>query len=356
MTVANTTIKPKTLNILLLYTVSLITTNDKKNCTKLAQNINMDYDSFNRLLEQESNCKDYLLRKAIATIKFFIAEIGITGWIIGDDTIISKPFSERVTGTSEQYDTVAHTSNLALVPVVIAWTNGITTIPIAFKQFYKKEVAGDLYKSKIELMIELLELVKKNDIPFIGAFFDGLYATNELIEYCNTKNICFVMRLKSNSVITNHNGKSQAKKHPDLHLHRNSRSKKTKAQWQGFELIFATEKFLRKNGEHKQVFIVSNMDLSAQELIACYRKRWNIEKMFRSTKQKLGLKDCQCYALHKQASHTALVFTSYIFLQLQLFENQSVNVESAQRRFCYTNSSFHNPSEDPAVLNFAHFA
>lgn len=49
-----------------------------------------------------------------------------------------------------------------------------------------------------------------------------------------------------------------------------------------------------------------------------YKKRWPIEKMFRTIKQHLGLQECQSTKMDTQLNHAAAVLLAYsniVFLQ-----------------------------------------
>jgi hypothetical protein len=356
MIAAKATIKTKILDTIILYTILLITTKERKTCVMLARHSETTHDRLNRLLKYGRECKDYLTQKAIASIKARVEITGIKGWLVGDDTLINKPFSRYITTSSEQYDTVKHVAEMAICPVVLAWTDGFCTIPIAFREFCNRDVAGDQYKSKIQMMIELLNLALLYQISFTAACFDGLYATKELITYCVTNKIPFVMRMKSNSVICNNSKKASLREHPDLRLRKNNHSQKTSAFWHNIDLFFVAEKIINKNEDSKIVYVVTNIDLPAKELLSAYHQRWNIEKMFRFCKQKLGLKDCQCFAPARQSSHISLVFLSYIFIQQQRLFDKNKTLEDIQRTFCDLKYDTTTLSKSPAIRNFFAYA
>ena len=57
--------------------------------------------------------------------------------------------------------------------------------------------------------------------------------------------------------------------------------------------------------------------------------RWNIEKFFRTAKQKLGLNDCQSRKKELQEKHLLNAFFAYALLQYNRKKKKLKNVESA---------------------------
>ena len=62
-----------------------------------------------------------------------------------------------------------------------------------------------------------------------------------------------------------------------------------------------------------------------------YRQRWNIETMFRTMKQLLGLSQCASRDLQRQYVHIYSVFFSYAFLQQEKLSNSLKNPETAAK-------------------------
>lgn len=62
-----------------------------------------------------------------------------------------------------------------------------------------------------------------------------------------------------------------------------------------------------------------------------YQIRWNIEKMFRTTKQHLGLQQCSARKMETHESHVASVFFAYALLQCE-GEKQNLTTPKAALR------------------------
>jgi hypothetical protein len=262
----------------------------------------------------------------------YIKSLSKKGYFIIDDSAINKEYSCVIQGTSEVFDSLTSRPCLGFSIITLVWTDGISTIPVAYTYWYNKNVIGDEYKSKIELSKELITLIPSS-IEFHGVVLDGLYASQEMMAFLIEKNIKFVMRAATNRVISCKGIKKTLKEHPALKLRKNEHSRTAEAQWNGLKLHFTSEKRKNKNGDTSIVFLVANFETDSKNCVAIYRLRWDIEIFYRTAKQSLGLKDCQStdLAMHKVRVYN--VFYIYAFLQHQKKLQKSLNVESVIRYF-----------------------
>jgi transposase len=77
----------------------------------------------------------------------------------------------------------------------------------------------------------------------------------------------------------------------------------------------------------KIVYLVTSEWTAPKRTINAYKKRWGIEKVFRTTKQHLGLRDCQARSASKQEAHIFAVFVTYAFLSIQKINHKTKNPE-----------------------------
>ncbi len=112
------------------YTLGLILSMEKRSCTNLSKLFDISHDTLYRFL-----CKHDLFLKFLPHIMIRIAhyfsQIG-EGFLILDDTSISKEFSKLIEGVFDVYDSLLGRPKRSLCIVVIAWSNGNITIPIGF--------------------------------------------------------------------------------------------------------------------------------------------------------------------------------------------------------------------------------
>jgi hypothetical protein len=310
----------------LKFTCGILLTQQKKTIPSLAKNLNSSTNELYRILKNQKPLIPFFPQNFFAYIKSFSKE----GYFVIDDSTINKQFSKQIQGTSEVFDTIMNRALLGFSVVTLAWTDGITTIPLRFALWYNKDVAQDDYKTKVVLAKELIDSIPSS-IEHKGLIFDGLYATKEMIIFLRAKKIRFVARAATNKVITYQGVKAQLKKHTALKFRRNEHSRTIKAQWHELELYFTVEKRKDKHGEITIVFLVSNFQTVSSDYVHIYRFRWGIEVFYRTAKQSLGLKDCQSTDLNMQKIRLYNLFYTYAFLQHQKKLRKASNVESVIR-------------------------
>lgn len=305
------------------YVAGLLISPEKKTCTKMSSWTCISHDKLNRFLSK-SDLYFPIFSQMMLKIVLYFSEMEI-GCLVIDDTAINKRFAHFIEGIAWIYDAV-HGYQKGFSIVVIAWRNSFITIPIGFKCWYSKEAAGDLYCTKISLAKMLIEEYC-NKIPFHCLIMDGLYFSGEMIEFLQKLNIPFEMRAGVNRTIKTSNIKEKLKKHPELKILRNERSKTVFAHWNGFELYFTAHKRKDKSNEYSIVYLVSNINTTAKKHIQIYDRRWKIETIFRFMKQNLGMAQCSARSIEKQQMHLYAVFYAYTVLQYEKIKRKDKLIE-----------------------------
>ena len=177
------------------------------------------------------------------------------GWLIIDDTLIAKIYAKLIEGIEKHFDSSTKRYMHGYAIVVLAWTNGKTTIPLDFEFWFSK--------------------------------------SEGMVKFLNHLDVRFEMRMHSNRVIASSDGhKSPLRKNLLFKMFRNQHSKTVQANWKGIKLYFTAELRINKNGEKSIVFLVSNWDASSNAHVKTYALRWYIEMLFRTSKQYLELQHC----------------------------------------------------------------
>lgn len=329
-------LKEKVKNNFLKYAAALLIPSAKKTYTTIAKIFDISHDTIRNTFDLPDGIIQGIQSQLITLIDTLSKEK--KGWLIVDDTLISKMFSKIIEGTDFHFDPAEKTYKKGLSTVVLAWANGETTIPLDFQFWLSKDVMKNLYQTKIQLAITLIEKYYEL-LDVKGVILDGLYATKEMMGFLIKNNIKFEMRMASNRVIEINSKCVPLKKSKELKLKRNERSKTIKAFWHGMELYFTAEKRKGKNGEWTVVFLVSNISDTAKNHIAIYFIRWEIEKFFRTAKQNLGIQDCAARSYSRQKAHVYSVFYSYAFLQNQKYLLKLPNVETIIKELSIIKSS-----------------
>jgi hypothetical protein len=190
------------------------------------------------------------------------------GFLIVDDSAVSKIFAQCIEKLAWIYNSSLGRPERGLCIVVVAWSNGDITIPLAFTWWFSKKVIDEeKYKTKIQHACVLIDQIKRL-VKFDYLLADGLYFSKDMVRFLNEQSIKFLMRCASNRKITTANGIcEQIKNHPETRLKKNQHSKKVLACYGDQCLYFITQKRLNKNNEYENVYLVSNIDLPHSDYI-----------------------------------------------------------------------------------------
>ena len=275
------------------YLKGLMCVFENATCVALSEISKNSHDSLARVLNGKKFCWQTLLQNFI--LRTFGKLQG--GYLMIDDTIISKRFARSIENVAWLYDSKIGRSILGLNIVLIAWSNGEITLPLAIRVYQKNNG-----KTKIDLAVELIEQVKRLGIKPRYITFDSWYAAQKVfkaIAKCRWK---FATQLKSNRKL---NGI------PLKEIQRNP-------YWMMEGIIAGEIKVVVvRNG--KKYFASNDLKLSKKELLSAYKGRWNIETIFRMLHHKLGLDRCQMRKIDSQNAHFHLCLMAYATLEQERF-------------------------------------
>ena len=300
----------------------ILSTAKRKTCSAVMDITSLRSDRMLSIIEEEAPTPEILLKLAQKYLN-----PNFRWYVVVDDTLINKRFSKIIEGAGINYDSATGTHYISLCSVVIMVTDGNIAIPIDQCFWIEKALAGNEYKSKIELAKELiLRVTESLKIRYILA--DGHYASANFLEWANQHNFKINMRFHSNRKIqiANQHEKIQVKKY----FEDCRKSKKfIRATWQGLELYICMIKYRNKCGNEKTVYLVSNYNAgSVTAHSRAYKLRWVIEKFFRTAKQFLGMTDCQSRKKVIQDGHLKCVFVAYAILQIMCKLKRMKNPEA----------------------------
>jgi len=218
-------------------------------------------------------------------------------------TVISKRFARIIENLAWVYDSKIGKSILGLNIVLIAWSNGKITIPLAIRVYQKS--SG---KTKIDLAIELIEYAKSLGIKPKFVTFDSWYTAAKLLRKINDFGWTFVTQLKKNRKLN---------ATPVYQIRRNP-------YWQKKgKLVGGLNVFVVRHG--KKYFATNDLSMSKKELLLSHKGRWGIETIFRALHDKLGLDECQARKLNSQIAHFHLCLMTYVILEKESFiQNRTV--------------------------------
>ena len=207
--------------------------------------------------------------------------------------------------------------------IVGALTDGKVIAPIDFGFIFTKELLSenDLVKTKLDFIKQFLAVAKKlfPDAK-IKIAADGLFASVDTLKWCLDANTPAVMRMHNNRVVTFKNkscGRQMARA--------------IKIIWHDLELYLAAERRIDKHGMESVVYLVATYQVRPIQYVHDYKKRWPIEKLFRTSKQHLGIAECFSTQLETQEKHIAAVLLAYAMVQLEMKKQKLDTPEAAIR-------------------------
>lgn len=279
------------------YIKGLVCVFENANCVSLSKITNCSHDSLARILNQPKlNWQTLLLSFRLRTFGKLRG-----GWLIIDDTVIDKKFAKVIENLSWVFDSKTNKSILGLNIVLLTWSDGKRTIPLAIKVYQKSNG-----KTKIDLALELL-----NYAHFIGispeyVVFDAWYAADKVLKKIESFRWFFVTRLRKNRKL---DGKKMTKVKPNPYW-------MVSGRLSGGILVSVV-----RHGS--KYFATDNLSLTKSEVLEFYRNRWSIETVFRVLHSRLGIDQCQSFSLRAQTSHFYLCLLAFMILEKERFDRQT---------------------------------
>lgn len=305
------------------YPIALLLSTGKRTCESMGQQAELSGDKMLRMLDE-----NVTIEEKCAVVNEFFKGKQLDALI--DDVLIQKMYAKFIEGLSSQYNSSSHTFSQSLCTVVIMVGDGEYYIPVTHKFWVNKDIMGVGYKTKHEIAKELLRSIMQYcKIRIVIA--DALYATVEFMKELNQLKLRFEMKMHSNRTVKLQSGEEAAIREIFKRKLKGKRWRTIPVVWKGLPLFITACKRYNKHGECKIIYQVSNYRATASAHFHAYKRRWHIEKFFRTSKQSLGLKDCQSRNLTRQAHHIDNVFVAYTILQMERRKYKLETPEAALR-------------------------
>lgn len=338
----------------LLFSVNFISVKSNNTAEDLARIIFCSGDTALRILEKGlSNEDDLILIANYALREKKTISLAVDG------LVIKKYFSKKIEGTSYLYNYTDQTYGNCIHPIVFALICGDLSFPVCFSLFESKNVANDKYKSKNEIVRDILESLKSK-LPWIdNVLADAGFCSNENISFINNLNMKFDIKIPKNRGISLvPNGKRfqiQILFDNDFKnnlLNKKKRLNKRIKKHKNVKNIFKNKiikgfvndipiAIIRSFRNGKPFYIITNYNFKNINLhLKAYSKRWKIETIFRTCKQYLGLSDCQCLSKDKQKNYICFVFLTYSLIQILRKKKRLKNPEALINRLKFKNLQY----------------
>lgn len=313
-------------NTMIAYPVLLITS-IKKSFEAFGRTVGKTGKTICRWLKPAHEYYEVLLKlsiKEFATKKELI--------LIFDDTLIRKIYSQLMEGAGRFYDTQLFRRIMGYKLLVAMLTDGSKSLPVAATLLFSKELVPNSKETKYEWICNIiLKIQKLFPTTRIIIAADGAFASKEFLLWCTNNNIPVEVRMRSNCAVMYKNEKLRIRDIKELKPRGRQMARTIHVMWHGIPLFITAQKRIDKKGQESIVFQASTFKAKPIRHVQIYKTRWNIEKMFRTTKQNLGLQECSARKMETQESHIASVFLAYALLQCDQKKQNLSTPEAALR-------------------------
>lgn len=272
-----------------------------------------------------------------------------------DDTLIQKIYSQFMVGSGRFFDTKIYRKIVAYRLISSLLTDGRYAIPIGCGFLFDKELltGNEIVKDKIDFVKEFILLAHRLfPEKKIRVAADGLFASVEFLKWCLDNKIEADLRMHSNRKVEYKGQLYKLNEIKRMKLGRGWMARSIRVKWHDLDLNITAEKRINKNKKETIVFIVSTYKGRPNQHVKAYKRRWPIEKKYRTAKQFLGLEECFSTQLEVQEDHAAAVFLAYSILQLEMKLRKHdtpehairalkhKNIDSLMHRFCRLDEIF----------------
>lgn len=312
----------------LMYPILLIKNSFKKTFSGMGRILKKSRDTVERLLlSHEENTFQMLLN---AQISFKDSTLL---YLVFDDTLIRKIYAKMMTGSWFYYDTKAGRCVNSFKLLVAMISDGRMHFPIACSFLLPKELIDQENQTKDWLVKSIiLDVIKIFPGKKIRVTFDGAFASKSIIGWACENNISIECRFHSNRIIYYDNQRSAVSEIKKLVPKGRQKSRTIKATWHSFNVFITAHRRIDKHENETIIYQLSTYKARPNQHVQTYKKRWHIEEFFRSTKQKLGLNDCQSISGITQLNHMSSVLLAYSMVQIEKKRLKIKTLEETIRR------------------------
>jgi putative transposase len=155
------------------------------------------HDCFTRLLQKPSDSEPLWTE-----VKKFVDPK--KGYLIADDTVLDKPYSEKIGFVQHQWSGKHHRTVKGIGLITLVWTDGTVVFPIDFRIYNIDEDN----KTKNDHFLDMLARADERGFKPEYVMFDTWYASVKNLKAIREKQWHFLTRLKSNRLVNPDNTKN----------------------------------------------------------------------------------------------------------------------------------------------------
>jgi len=317
---------PTSLVLLALYVTGLILLDVRQTQTRVTRFLpGRCHDALNRLLRLTSCSTRSLMALLVAWVKRQAPD-PVGGYLCLDDVLVEKAFAQKLpptrSGAGWNYSFAKKRQVYGLHIVVLLWCrdDSVWRIPVAFRLWRPKGACSQHdYRSKLQLAESMLKEVVTLGLTFQYIVFDTHYTAGWFTKMVGRLGCVWQGTLSPRTSVIWH-GKRQSVSALAERLHLKWRKQlglravalRVYAPKYGVLRLVVTR---NRHGNYE--YIVSNaLQADLTTMVQRKRSRWEVETIFRDTKQLAGLGACQCWVDQAMVRHVAFVLLTFVVLQM----------------------------------------
>jgi hypothetical protein len=325
---------PTAVALVALYVTGLILLDVRQTQTRVTRFLpGRCHDALNRLLRLMPCPTRRLMALLVQWVKG-----RAKGYLCLDDVIVEKAFAKKLRWAGWNYSFAKKRQVYGLHIVVLLWCSveGHWRIPVAFRLWRPKKACSQHdYRSKLQLAESMIKEIVALGLTFEYLVFDTHYTAGWFTKMTGRLGCVWQGTLSPRTHVV-WRGKKQSVSDLAAGLHLRWRQQlglralalRVYAPKYGVLRLVVTR---NRHGNYE--YLVSN-DLQADltTLVQRKRSRWEVETLFRDSKQFAGLSACQCWVDQAMVRHVALVLLTFVVLQM-LRRNAQEPVASVKERW-----------------------
>src|SRR5271157_166113 len=243
------------------------------------------------------------------------------GFLVFDDTVIDKNFSQAIELVRKQYSGNAHEVIKGIGVVTCVYVNPILDkFWIIDYRIYDPEGDG---KTKLEHAHEMLmNCVYQKLLEFWAVLMDSWYATKEMMLSIDGLHKIFYCPLKDNRQVDDSGGAQPYRRVDSLTWTESEKEHGKLIKVKGFPGAYKVKLFRVVLSTQRTDYVVTN-DLAqdnTQVVQEVCGLRWKIEQFHRETKQLTGIEGCQCRKARIVRNHIGCAVLVWVRLKQVAYE------------------------------------
>ena len=289
----------------------------------LSSQINYTITNLAEHLEQISHDTiNYYLRREKLTPRLVwenvkeIVEPDANGYIIFDDSVLDKRYSQEIEMVRRQYSGNEHGVLKGIGVVSCVYVNPkFERFWVIDYRIFNPDVDG---KTKIDHVKDMLEnLVYQKVLPFDTVLMDTWYAVQSLMLYIDSLEKVYYCPLKNNRLVDDTWGQEKYKRIESLEWSQEELECGKIIKIKGFPAQRKVKLFRVTVSTNRTDYVATNdLSQSSTNVVEKVCKiRWKIEEFHREIKQITGIESCQCRKARLQRNHIACAMLVWIRLK-----------------------------------------